>query len=150
MKKLFARGLAALLSLMILFGAAACGNTEKKPDPTPSSSAPVSSAAAKDIGQGDTAFTLEVVDSEGARSLFNVKTNEKTVGAALLALDLIAGEDSQYGLYVKTVNGITADYDTDGSYWAFYIDGEYAQTGVDSTDIKAGATYTLKVEVAEG
>ena len=48
---------------------------------------------------------------------------------ALLALDLIAGEDSQYGLYVKTVNGITADYDTDGSYWAFYIDGEYAQTG---------------------
>ena len=150
MKKLFARGLAALLSLMILFGAAACGNTEKKPDPTPSSSAPASSAAAKDIGQGDTAFTLEAVDSEGARSLFNVKTNEKTVGAALLALDLIAGEDSQYGLYVKTVNGITADYDTDGSYWAFYIDGEYAQTGVDSTDIKAGATYTLKVEVAEG
>lgn len=150
MKKLFARGLAALLSLMILFGAAACGNTEKKPDPAPSSSAPASSAAAKDIGQGDIAFTLEVVDSEGARSLFNVKTNEKTVGAALLALDLIAGEDSQYGLYVKTVNGITADYDTDGSYWAFYIDGEYAQTGVDSTDIKAGATYTLKVEVAEG
>lgn len=150
MKKLFACGLAALLSLMILFGAAACGNTEKKPDPTPSSSAPASSAVAKDIGQGDTAFTLEVVDSEGARSLFNVKTNEKTVGAALLALDLIAGEDSQYGLYVKTVNGITADYDTDGSYWAFYIDGEYAQTGVDSTDIKAGATYTLKVEVAEG
>ena len=151
MKKLFARGLAALLSLMILFGAAACGNTEKKSDPTLSSSAPSSSSAdAKDIGQGDTAFTLEVVDSEGARSLFNVKTNEKTVGAALLALDLIAGEDSQYGLYVKTVNGITADYDTDGSYWAFYIDGEYAQTGVDSTDIKAGATYTLKVEVTEG
>lgn len=151
MKKLFARGLAALLSLMILFGAAACGNTEKKPDPTLSSSAPSSSSAdAKDVGQGDTAFTLEVVDSEGARSLFNVKTNEKTVGAALLALDLIAGEDSQYGLYVKTVNGITADYDTDGSYWAFYIDGEYAQTGVDSTDIKAGATYTLKIEVTEG
>lgn len=150
MKKLFARGLAALLSLMILFGAAACGNTEKKSDSTSSSSAPASSAVAKDIGQGDTAFTLEVVDSKGTRSLFNVKTNEKTVGAALLALDLIAGEDSQYGLYVKTVNGITADYDTDGSYWAFYIDGEYAQTGVDSTDIKAGATYTLKVEVTEG
>ena len=151
MKKLFARGLAALLSLMILLGATACGNTEKKPDPTLSSSAPSSSSAdAKDIGQGDTAFTLEVIDSEGARSLFNVKTNEKTVGAALLALDLIAGEDSQYGLYVKTVNGITADYDTDGSYWAFYIDGEYAQTGVDSTDIKAGATYTLKIEVTEG
>ena len=59
---------------------------------------------------------------------------------------LIAGEDSEYGLYVKTVNGVTVDYDTDGKYWAFYVDGEYAATGVDSTDITAGATYTFKAE----
>ena len=69
-----------------------------------------------------------------------------TVGAALLSLGLIAGEDSDYGLYVKTVNGVTVDYDTDGKYWAFYVDGEYAATGVDSTDITAGATYTFKAE----
>ena len=69
-----------------------------------------------------------------------------TVGAALLSLGLIAGEDSEYGLYVKTVNGVTVDYDTDGKYWAFYVDGEYAATGVDSTDITAGATYTFKAE----
>ena len=69
-----------------------------------------------------------------------------TVGAALLSLGLIAGEDSDYGLYVKTVNGVTVDYDADGKYWAFYVDGEYAATGVDSTDITAGATYTFKAE----
>ena len=69
-----------------------------------------------------------------------------TVGAALLSLGLIAGEDSEYGLYVKTVNGVTVDYDQDGKYWAFYVDGEYAATGVDSTDITAGATYTFKAE----
>ena len=46
----------------------------------------------------------------------------------------------------KTVNGVTVDYDTDGKYWAFYVDGEYAATGVDSTDITAGATYTFKAE----
>lgn len=56
------------------------------------------------------------------------------------------GEDSEYGLYVKTVNGVTVDYDQDGKYWAFYVDGEYAATGVDSTDITAGATYTFKAE----
>ena len=61
-------------------------------------------------------------------------------------MGLIAGEDSDYGLYVKTVNGVTVDYDTDGKYWAFYVDGEYAATGVDSTDITAGATYTFKAE----
>ena len=58
----------------------------------------------------------------------------------------VAGDDTEYGLYVKTVNGVTVDYDTDGKYWAFYVDGEYAATGVDSTDITAGATYTFKAE----
>ena len=61
-------------------------------------------------------------------------------------LGLISGDESEYGLYVKTVNGVTLDYDKDGKYWAFYVDGEYAATGVDSTDIAAGSTYTFKVE----
>ena len=49
-------------------------------------------------------------------------------------------------IYVKTVNGVTLDYDKDGKYWAFYVNGEYAQTGVDSTDITAGAEYSFKAE----
>ena len=68
------------------------------------------------------------------------------MGEALLDKGLIAGDDSEYGLYVKTVNGVTLDYDKDGMYWAFYINGEYAQTGVDSTDITAGAEYAFKAE----
>ena len=68
------------------------------------------------------------------------------MGEALLDQELIAGEDSDYGLYVKTVNGITADYDTDGSYWAFYVNGEYVSSGVDSTPVADGDTYSFKVE----
>ena len=68
------------------------------------------------------------------------------MGEALLDQELIAGEDSDYGLYVKTVNGITVDYDTDGSYWAFYVNGEYASSGVDSTPVADGDTYSFKVE----
>ena len=48
--------------------------------------------------------------------------------------------------YVKTVNGITADYDADGVYWAFYVNGEYAVSGVDSTPIAEGESYSFKVE----
>ena len=59
---------------------------------------------------------------------------------------VIAGENSSYGLYVKTVNGITLDYDTDGMYWAFYINGEYAQTGVDATGVENGAVYAFRAE----
>ena len=98
------------------------------------------------LGEGNTEFTFTVIDKDGNETVFTVKTDETTVGKALLDVNLIAGDESEYGLYVKTVNGITADYDVDGTYWAFYINGEYAMTGVDSTDITAGSTYTFKVE----
>ena len=83
---------------------------------------------------------------DGTSTYYNVHTDETTVGAALQAVGLIEGEDSEYGLYVKTVDGVTKDYDTDGQYWAFYIDGEYASTGVDTTDIVPGASYEMRVE----
>ena len=38
---------------------------------------------------------------------------------------------------------MTADYDTDKSYWSFYVNGEYAMTGVDGTTVEEGATYRL-------
>ena len=91
-------------------------------------------------------FTLKVVDLEGNETVEVIKTQKWTVGAALLAEGIITGEEGQYGLYIKTVNGITADYDVDQTYWAFYIGEEYAMTGVDKTDITDGATYTLKIE----
>ncbi|MBQ3103609.1 MAG: DUF4430 domain-containing protein, partial [Oscillospiraceae bacterium] len=98
------------------------------------------------LGEGATSFDLTVVDGDGNESAFTVNTDETTVGAALLALDFIAGDEGEYGLYVKTVNGITADYDVDGTYWAFYVNGEYATSGVDTTDITADTDYALKVE----
>ena len=98
------------------------------------------------IGEGSVKFFFTVVDKDGNETAFEVYTDKEMVGDVLLEEGLITGEEGQYGLYVKTVNGITADYDTDGTYWAFYIDGEYAMSGVDTTIIEEGATYTFKVE----
>ena len=98
----------------------------------------------KDMQFGEGAKTVIVeVKAEEQLVTFTIKTNKETVGAALLEHNLIAGEESQYGLYVKVVNGMTADYDTDQSYWAFYINGEYVMTGVDGTTITEGAIYQL-------
>ena len=41
------------------------------------------------------------------------------------------------------VNGITAIYEEDGSYWAFYENGEYGLTGVDMTDIDPNVAYSF-------
>ena len=99
-------------------------------------------------GQGEKTFAF-AVDCLNETALITVNTDAETVGAALAELNIIAGEDSEWGLYVKTVNGITADYNVDGSYWAFYIDGEYAMTGVDATEIDQEALYLMKVEGKE-
>lgn len=103
-------------------------------------------ADSNQLGEGSTKFTFTVVDKEGNETQFEIHTDKETVGEALTELELIAGEESSYGLYVKTVNGITADYDKDGVYWAFYVNGEYAQTGVDSTMITEGDNYSFQVE----
>lgn len=98
------------------------------------------------LGEGQTEFAFTVVDKDGNETVFEIHTDKETVGEALLELGLIAGEDSEYGLYVKTVNGITADYNTDGVYWAFYVNGEYATSGVDTTPVTEGDSYSFKVE----
>lgn len=172
MNKKFVNRLLSLSLCMVLIAALAlfasgCGN-ETASAPVSSVETPVSSVASAPeaeaspesiaepgsapetdvtvLGEGETQFSFVVVDADGKETAFDIHTGKETVGEALLELQLIAGDDSEYGLYVKTVNGITADYDTDGTYWAFYIDDEYASTGVDTTDITPGSTYAFKVE----
>ncbi len=98
------------------------------------------------LGEGSTQFALSVTDQDGNETKFEIHTDQETVGEALVEIGFISGDDSEYGLYVKTVNGITADYDKDGVYWAFYIDGEYAAAGVDATAIEQGSSYSFKIE----
>ena len=98
------------------------------------------------LGEGEVVFPFTVVDKDGKETKFEIHTDKSTVGDALAELGLIAGDESEYGLFVKTVNGLTVDYDADGHYWAFYVNGEYAQSGVDSTEIKEGESYSFKVE----
>ena len=116
-----------LIAVMAL-SVVSCGNSEIQSDGTSKT------------------FTFEVVDVDGQVTTFTVTTVKATVGEALLDEGLIEGEDSQYGLYVKKVNGVLADYNVDGTYWAFYINGAYGATGVDTTPVEDGATYAFKVE----
>lgn len=96
-------------------------------------------------GATEKTFVFEAYDLDGT-SLYSgeIKTTLATVGDALLDKELVAGEVGQYGLYVESVCGVVADYNTDSTYWSFYIGEEYAMTGVDQTEIEDGATYTLR------
>ena len=94
------------------------------------------------LGEGAKTVTVEV-KAQDKSVTFTVKTDKETVGAALMEHGLIDGDEGPYGLYVKKVNGMIADYDTDQHYWAFYVNGEISMTGVDVTEIAEGATYQM-------
>jgi hypothetical protein len=96
-----------------------------------------------EFGSGSKTVVVEV-KAEDKMVTFTIKTDKDTVGAALQEHELIQGEEGQFGMYIKSVNGIVADYDEDQTYWAFYVNGEYALTGVDTTEITEGATYQLE------
>lgn len=134
--------LAVITAVLLVMVLSACAKTAT----IPAGKNTVGVKNGETVGQGATAFAVEVTDTEGNKTTFTVNTDEKMVGAALQTLNLISGEKGDYGLYVKEVTGITTDYEKDGTYWAFYIDGQYALTGVDSTEVKAGAVYGFAVE----
>ena len=90
------------------------------------------------LGKGEKTVTL-LFEVQDQKITFTLKTDEENLGAALHEHSLLEGED---GLYTK-INGITADYNTDQSYWAFYVNGEYAMKGIDDTPIDESATYSL-------
>ncbi len=91
-------------------------------------------------------FTLEVTKLDGTKKSFTVRSDMGNVGDALVEEGLISGEEGSYGWFVTTVDGEFHKYEEDGKYWAFYIDGEYAMTGVSSTPITEGSTYSFKPE----
>lgn len=133
----------ALTVAMALTATGCSGGSGKEETPA---SEPVIQTDGETLGTGNTVFPLTVVDADGGEIHAEIHTDKETVGEALKELEVISGEESATGLYVKVVNGITADYDVDGTYWAFYINDAYAQAGVDSTKITAGDSYMLKVE----
>ena len=150
MKKMMSLVSVAALLLVCLMGVTACGQKQQPDYEQPSQDTGADLGLWKDalytanteLGEGATTVTVKVKADE-RQVTFTIHTDKETVGDALMEHDLIEGEEGAYGLYVKKVNGITADYDTDKHYWALYVDGEYAMTGVDSTEVKDGVTYRL-------
>ena len=156
MKNTIKSTLALILALLMTLCLVSCKKDETETPQTPSGAeneaggtiAPeglwASATYLKDttFGEGAKTVTVKVI-VEDKSVTFTIKTDAETLGEALLAHNLIAGDQGDFGLYVKVVNGITADYDVDQSYWGFSKNGEYMMTGVDGTAIADGEVYEL-------
>ena len=79
-------------------------------------------------------------------TVVTINTDAEYLRGALEQENLIAGEESEYGLFVKTVNGRTAD-DSKQEWWSFTKGGETLMTGVDTTPIADGETFEVVLKV---
>lgn len=134
-KNRFRSVLSVVLIAAMVLTFAACGQNQEPETPETSSNQ-------QEVQEKS--FTFEVTDLDGTKKEFEVKYDtEKTVGEALIKDELISGTESTYGLMVDTVDGQKYDYNEDGAYWAFYVNGAYANSGVDTTPIKNGEVYSF-------
>ena len=98
----------------------------------------------EDTSFGEGAKTVFVTVTAGEKSiLFTIKTDADILGEALLAHSLVEGENGPYGLYVKRVNGILADFDMGGYYWGLRLNGKDTMYGVDGAAISGEEHYEL-------
>ncbi|MCL2080651.1 MAG: DUF4430 domain-containing protein [Oscillospiraceae bacterium] len=86
-----------------------------------------------------------IVDGRTVREL-DIGTDAAYLRQALDEKDLISGEESAYGLLVKTVDGVTAD-DANQEWWSFTKEGEFLMTGVDDTPIEDGDVFEITLTV---
>lgn len=141
-KKLICIMIALLLVLASAVAFVACKNSDgdKQEEKSDSEDHGELYKSDTELGSGSVTVFVDVV-AYGKKVTFTVRTDKKTLGEALLEHGLIEGSVEAYGLYVKKVNGVLADYDIDQTYWNFSKDGKMMPVGVDKAEIANGEHY---------
>ena len=93
--------------------------------------------------QGAKTISVAVImDGETTREL-TIRTDAEFLRGALEQENLIEGTESEYGLYVTTVDGIAAD-DAKRKWWCFNDgEGNMLNSGVDTTPIADGDAFQI-------
>lgn len=101
--------------------------------------------------EGAKTVVIEVVDDEGTSVEYEVYTDAEYLLEAMEDAEGLTfdGEDGDYGFTVYTVNDVTADFNTDGAYWSFYLNDEYCNYGVSEQPVNDGDEFMIKYEVFE-
>ena len=93
------------------------------------------------FGEGSKTITVTVTAEEQTVT-FTLHTDAETLEEAMVENELVDGDESEYGLYIKYVNGIRADYTKDGGYyWSLTKDGKTTDYGAGSATVADGDVY---------
>ena len=95
---------------------------------------------------GSKKVEIDVVNNVGETKAYNVKTDAEYLRQAMEETKglTFSGTESEYGMMVIEVNGVTADYNVDQSYWAFYVNDEYCNYGIDEQPVADGDVFRIE------
>lgn len=95
---------------------------------------------------GSKKVEIDVVNNVGETKAYNVKTDAEYLRQAMEETKglTFSGTESEYGMMVIEVNGVTADYNVDKSYWAFYVNDEYCNYGIDEQPVADGDVFRIE------
>ncbi|MDE5748470.1 MAG: DUF4430 domain-containing protein [Acetatifactor sp.] len=95
--------------------------------------------------QGAKSITIEVVDNNADSTMYDVHTDAEYLRQAMEEAEGLefSGTESEYGMMVETINGVTADWNVDQSYWGFYVNGEYCNYGIDTQPVFDGDAFRI-------
>ncbi len=93
---------------------------------------------------GKKTITVSVTHLDGTTNTFEVKTDEEFLAPALENEKLISGSDSEYGLFIDTVDGEYADPEK-SEWWVFTVNGEMGNYGADQQPIADKDVYAFSV-----
>lgn len=93
---------------------------------------------------GSKTVTIEVAAPDYSNT-HKIKTDAEFLGDALKEEGIIEGEESQYGLFITSVDSIKAD-DSKQQWWCITKGGAGVMTGVDVTPIADGDTFELTLK----
>ena len=98
--------------------------------------------------QGSKSITVTVIDDKGNNTTYENKTDAEFLREALEEIEglTIEGDESEYGLFVKTINGVTADYDANGAFWSFSVNGELCNNGIETQPVYDGDSFEISYE----
>lgn len=100
--------------------------------------------------EGSKAITIEVVNSKEESVVYELQTDVKYLEEAMNEAKeqgfTYEAEEGPYGLSVSVVNGEKADYNTDGAYWAFYVNGGYCNNGISTQPVEDGDAFKIVYE----
>ncbi len=100
--------------------------------------------------EGAKTITVVVTNKEGKDKTFTYTTDEKYLGPVLREEGLVTGHYDGDSFFIDAVDGLTADYSVDESWWQVLAEGEAALVGVDEIAIKDGGSYQLVYTIGFG